>query len=283
MAEAWLAVDPLSTSILGGMLTGVLTGARKEPAGTRWIVVLNDGNVVGAAMHTPPYHPFLPRLPAGAAAAVVSALLASGQEFTGVTGEAGSVTEFADSWAAQTGGTSSVAVSMRMYRLGLLAPPVGIPGHANRATLSDIDLLADWLARFHAEATPHSPAEDPTTTAARRVATDQLWLWKRDDRPVSLAIGTPPVAGVATIAPVYTPAEHRRHGYGAAVTAQATWACLDSGARDVVLYTDLANPTSNSIYQQIGYRPDHDAQERQLHPRSSGSEPGFSAMHNARG
>lgn len=127
-------------------------------------------------------------------------------------------------------------------------------------------MVSDWFGRFHAEAIPHSPAEDSTITAARRIATDQLWLWERDGRPVSLAVGTVPVAGVATIAPVYTPPEHRRRGYGAAVTAQATRACLDAGARHVVLYTDLANPTSNSIYQQIGYLPDHDAQERQLHP-----------------
>ena len=266
IAESRLSSDPFSTSILAGMLNGILTGTRGQPAGTRWIVVLDDGNVVGVAMHTPPYHPFLPRLPAGAAAAVASVLLATGQELTGVTGEAASVTAFADSWAARTGGSSSVAMSMRMYRLGTLTPPVGIPGCPRRIELSDIELVADWFGRFHAEANPHSPAEDPTITAARRIATDQLWVWERDHRPVSLAVGTVPVAGVARIAPVYTPPEHRGCGYGAAVTAQATRACLDAGARQVVLYTDLANPTSNSIYQQIGYLPDYEAQERQLHP-----------------
>jgi predicted GNAT family acetyltransferase len=266
IAESWLSSDPFSTSILAGMLTGILSGARDQPAGTRWIVVLDDADVVGVAMHTPPYHPFLPRLPAAAAAAVASVLLATGQEFTGVTGEAAAVTAFADSWAARTGGTSSVAMSMRMYRLGMLTPPVGIPGHPRRVELSDIELVADWFDRFHTEANPHSPAEDATIAATRRIATDQMWVWERDERPVSLAVGTTPVAGVATIAPVYTPPEHRRCGYGAAVTSQATRACIDAGARHVILYTDLANPTSNSIYQQIGYLPDHEAQERQLHP-----------------
>ena len=46
------------------------------------------------------------------------------------------------------------------------------------------------------------------------------------------------------------------------VTAKATAAGLSAGAQRVVLYMDLANPTSNSIYQSIGYVPDHDAEER---------------------
>jgi hypothetical protein len=41
-----------------------------------------------------------------------------------------------------------------------------------------------------------------------------------------------------------------------------TQAALDAGAVQVVLYADLANPTSNAIYQNIGYLPDHDAEER---------------------
>jgi predicted GNAT family acetyltransferase len=73
---------------------------------------------------------------------------------------------------------------------------------------------------------------------------------------------TRPAAGLARVGPVYTPLEHRRHGYGAAVAAHATQAALDAGAAQVVLYADLANPTSNAIYQRIGYLPDHDAEER---------------------
>src|SRR5262249_725551 len=62
-------------------------------------------------------------------------------------------------------------------------------------------------------------------------------------------------AGMARIVMVYTPAEFRGHGYAAAVTATATRAALDLGAADVVLFTDLDYPTSNGVYQRIGYRP----------------------------
>jgi predicted GNAT family acetyltransferase len=67
-------------------------------------------------------------------------------------------------------------------------------------------------------------------------------------------------AGVARLGPVYTPIEHRRRGFGAAVTFACTRDALENGADQVVLFTDLANPTSNAIYQQIGYRPIRDSQ-----------------------
>jgi predicted GNAT family acetyltransferase len=69
---------------------------------------------------------------------------------------------------------------------------------------------------------------------------------------------TPGVAGAARVQAVYTPAGHRRRGYGAAVTAAATERALAAGAEHVVLFTDLANPTSNGVYRRIGYRPVED-------------------------
>jgi predicted GNAT family acetyltransferase len=80
-------------------------------------------------------------------------------------------------------------------------------------------------------------------------------LWLHDRRPVSMAMVRPTVAGVARIGPVYTPDADRGHGYGSAVTAAAARTALATGARDVVLFTDLANPVSNSIYRRIGFRP----------------------------
>ncbi len=90
----------------------------------------------------------------------------------------------------------------------------------------------------------------------------QVHLWLDEDAFVSLAAVSAPAAGVARVGPVYTPPRHRGQAYGAAVTATATAAALSAGAEHVVLYTDLGNPTSNSIYQSIGYRADHDAEER---------------------
>jgi predicted GNAT family acetyltransferase len=67
-----------------------------------------------------------------------------------------------------------------------------------------------------------------------------------------------PAAGMSRIGPVWTPPEHRGHGYGSAATAAASRWALDADAAHVVLFTDLANPISNSIYPKIGYQPVHD-------------------------
>ncbi|WP_084609017.1 GNAT family N-acetyltransferase [Thermocrispum agreste] len=86
-------------------------------------------------------------------------------------------------------------------------------------------------------------------------------LWHDDGVVRSMARASAQLHGMSRVGMVYTPPEHRRRGYGAAVTAAVSQWALDQGARDVVLFTDLDNPTSNSIYQKIGYRPVYDAVE----------------------
>jgi predicted GNAT family acetyltransferase len=101
---------------------------------------------------------------------------------------------------------------------------------------------------------------DPDLAARGRLASGDLWFWLDDEQPVALAGRSRPAAGVARVGPVYTPPASRGRGYGSAVTAAATQSAVGDGAEQVVLYTDLSNPTSNAIYQQIGYVEDHDAQ-----------------------
>jgi predicted GNAT family acetyltransferase len=116
----------------------------------------------------------------------------------------------------------------------------------------------DWLAAFHHEAEPSS-ASPPREMYRQRVEFGLLWLWQDEQgSPVSMAARNVTVAGVSRIGPVYTPPDCRRHGYGAAATAACTQDALDHGASQVVLFTDQANPTSNGVYQRIGFRPRDD-------------------------
>ena len=71
--------------------------------------------------------------------------------------------------------------------------------------------------------------------------------------PVSMAASTSVVGGMVRVDPVYTPAHLRGRGYAGAVTVEASRAALTAGATDVVLFTDPDNPTSNALYQRIGY------------------------------
>jgi predicted GNAT family acetyltransferase len=214
-----------------------------------------DGAVAAALLQTPPYPILLTVLPPGAAAALAAELTARGHHPPGVTAAPGPAAEFAAAWTECTGQASRVAMQMRLYQLGELLPPDPLPpGQARTAVDADRDLLLAWFDAFHDEASPPGPRESQREVD-NRLRFGGLVIWENAGAPVSLAGRTRPAGGLSRVGPVYTPPELRGHGFGAAVTAAVTQAALDEGAGGVVLFTDLANPTSNTLYQRLGYRP----------------------------
>jgi predicted GNAT family acetyltransferase len=263
-ADGFLRSDPLSANVVAVVASRIAAGSQPSSDNDLWATVEDgDGRVLGVAMQTPPHALFVSRMPVEAAAVLAGVLADAGRALPGVNGAVSATAPFADAWAARTGQASTVVTAMRMYRLGTLVRPSGVPGRAAVAAApADIALVAGWLGAFHDEVQPHAPVEDWRASAERRVAAREVHLWHTGGGPVALAAVSAPVAGMARVGPVYTPPGQRRRGYGTAVTAEATAAAMAGGAENVALYTDLANPTSNSIYQAIGYRPDHDAEER---------------------
>lgn len=216
----------------------------------------DGGMVTGAISMTPPYGVLLAELPPGSEDELVAGLRARAVEVPDAMGTVDAAGRFAASWTAGTELATELAMRQRAYTLEALRPPTPPPaGQARVAAAADLDVVMDWVARFHAEAEASSAAPQPEMYQ-RRIELGLLWLWLDEQaNPVSMACRNVTVAGVSRIGPVYTPPSCRRHGYGAAVTAACTQDALDRGARQVVLFTDVANPTSNSIYQQLGYRP----------------------------
>jgi predicted GNAT family acetyltransferase len=245
-----LTADPVRNTVA---LTS-LDRIRRSPATEQPPILITfheNGEVVGSLVRTPPW-PFqaadLP-LPAVELAATVAAKI--DPDAPGVTGPR----ERSEAFATATGKDYTESLSTRQYRLDTLTPPQ-VEGASRMATEDDVDLLAAWRKAFLSEAVPEAPAA-PTTEAMRtslRLGQGHA-LWVIDGIPVAWAVASRPQAGMTRIGPVYTPPEHRRHGYGAAVSAVATRWALDQGATDVLLFADLTNPTSNSIYQRIGYEP----------------------------
>ena len=119
--------------------------------------------------------------------------------------------------------------------------------------MSDTDLIVEWTRAFQAaigEAQGHDA--DMAVAVARRVVLGQFWLWD-DGGPVSMAALSEPTAGVARVQAVYTPEGRRGHGYASGCVAALSARALGDNHR-CILYTDLANATSNAIYRSIGYR-----------------------------
>jgi predicted GNAT family acetyltransferase len=210
-----------------------------------------------ALLWTPPHPAHLTRL-AGSSAGELAVVLAPAHaaRLTEVLGAEDDATAFASAWSALTGATSRVRQRQRLYRLGTLTPPDPVPeGTARVATLADEGVAFAWEEAFGAETGQHGR----TGTAAReRLRRGGLVLWEVDGSPAAMAAVTPAKAGVARVGMVYTPPELRARGYGGAVTVAATRLALERDADKVVLFTDLANPTSNALYQRLGYRPVED-------------------------
>lgn len=222
-----------------------------------FLTVWDGGALAGAALQTPPFPLLCGGLPESAVSHVVAVLAQSRPDLSAVRGPRAIAASFAGAWCKRTGALSSVGFVERQYRLDVLCPPMTVEGEPRPVNDDDIDILVDWLARFRAEALPDAPG--PATTAqsiqAAKKAGGEFLLWVLNGEPVSLAAVGSPAEGVSGIGPVYTPIDKRGHGFGLAVTAAAADWAYAAGAKDVVLFADLANPVSNTIYQRIGFRP----------------------------
>ncbi|MFE0174246.1 GNAT family N-acetyltransferase [Streptomyces sp. NPDC059002] len=218
-----------------------------------------DGTVRGALVRTPPHRLSLSPLDPEAVDALARRLADVSPDLPGVATESATAEAFARAWEKHTGATAAPSMSQRLYRLGTLTPPEPAPpGGPRVATAADRELLVRWHREF-GEAIGERAAMDSGAWADSRIAYGGATFWETPDgTPVAMAGVTRRTAGQVRVAPVYTPADLRGRGYGGAVTVAVTRAALDAGAAEVLLFTDLDNPTSNVLYQRIGYRPVRD-------------------------
>ncbi|MFF9588569.1 GNAT family N-acetyltransferase [Streptomyces sp. NPDC014646] len=209
-----------------------------------------DGRVAGTLVQTPPRPPVLALVAPEAVGPLAAALSRTGT----VPAEVNADRATAEALAAALWAGHRVVQEQRLYRLGTLTPPVPAPpGRARAATGADRELLVRWHHAF-GEGTGQSAAH-AERLVDERTASGRLTLWEDGGVPVSMAGVSPRIAGMVRVNAIYTPPERRRRGYAAAVVAEASRAARKAGAAEVLLFTDLANPTSNGVYRRIGYRP----------------------------
>ena len=255
-----LRADPLRHTIELTVLDGMCRAA--DP----FAVLLTGhdaGRVVAAAMRSPERPTLVSAVPPTYAPAVEAALAETDPEMPGVNGPTAEAEAMAAAYTARSGRSAMIRTRMRLYALGELVPPVGVPGAPRLAGEDDLDLVAAWSQAF-AEELEHF---GPPPASAREFAARSLrtgaghMLWEVDGEPVAYAKASRVIAGMSRVAPVYTPPKQRGHGYAAAVTAAVSRWALEADAERVLLFTDLDNPTTNRLYPRVGYRPVHDAVE----------------------
>lgn len=217
------------------------------------------GAVAGAFMHTPPFPVVLTAVDPEAATELAAVTMAA-RPVAGVNAYPEVAEAFADGWrGGNRGGRADVFRRQRLYRLAELVWPDPAPeGAARLGREGDAALTADWFAAFADEVNDMGKDEDQSVVAREKISHGWVTVWAAGGEPVAIACNTMPVHGMVRIGPVYTPPERRGRGYASAATAALSQRLLGAGAEEVLLYTDLANPVSNSIYQRIGYRPVED-------------------------
>jgi GNAT superfamily N-acetyltransferase len=230
-----------------------------------WVV--RDGEEpVAAAVRTEPFNLVLGDPSSDAAIdPLLEAVLVDDPEVPGIVGNVPFVEPAAERLATASGRSAERILSQGVYGLTAVRDVARAPGGARAATTEDRAQILAWLRAFAAEAIPDP--EEAFERLERNLESrfggesGGFWLWEDRGEPVSLSGFSGPTPTGIRIGPVYTPPEHRKHGYATTLVADLSAWLLEQGHRACFLYTDLANPTSNRIYVEIGCERVCDAME----------------------
>ena len=256
-AETWLLGAEERYGLLLGVASQVLAAAHPYRQPIYWATVeedTRDGDlgVVGCVFRTPPHQVGVTELPDAVIEPLVASLRESYLSLSGVGGPERTASALASAWTARFGGRWLVAQRQRLHSLSAVRfPSKPAPGMLRPALPPDAPVARAWMAGFIRETGARYIGTD---TAARLIEERRLHLWV-DGEPrcmVGAVRDTPNTTGVAA---VYTPPPFRNRGYASVAVATLSRQLLDAGRRSCFLYTDLANPVSNSVYRRIGYEP----------------------------
>ena len=231
--------------------------------------ILEQGSVVGVVVMTPPKRIILSRIDTDIQAAIVSLLRhlrGIDVQIPGVVGPAAAAQTFADCWVEEMPGVSvKLSKRMRVFEARSVANLPISPGKLRFARLDDHALMARWIVGLSEAIGELVSLDDAKSRAEKLIKDQQLYVWDNEG-PVSIAGVSRPMRNGTTIGAVYTPPEHRGKGYATSCVLLLTKKLLSDGYSFCSLYTDLSNPTSNSIYIKIGYIPIGDALELDFSP-----------------
>ena len=263
-AGPWLLQSEAEHNLLLGIIEQ-LKQSRSFGAGQPYLATVEEGNhVVGCAFRTPPYKFGLTRMPHGAIADLVNDVADVFDDLPAVLGPAAQARAFAEAWAISKNKSTRLGMRQRIYELQSVVPPVPAPlGELRLANRRDVDLIVTWLNEFSEETKVGTV--NVQSFAENHINNKTVFLWELDGVPRTSSLYSGKTPNGVRIGFVYTPPEHRKRGFASACVAAVSQRALDSGNDFCCLYTDLSNPTSNDIYQRIGYTPVCDVVDYELY------------------
>jgi uncharacterized protein len=246
-AGDFLASQPVLHNLILSLLRARLT----QPEPGRYWMAMDRDKARGVILQSPLTFPAtLTPMESHVVAAMVDAIAEAGVPLPGVNGDAATAASFSGRWTERCKLAATPFQGNRLYELLEVGERPDVEGQLRQAVPSDRSLMIHWTRAFQTEI--GEPANDTELRVERGLAAGQLWLWD-DSETVSMAVSREPIEGVVRLSGVYTPPDKRKRGYAAACVHALSKNLRDAAYR-CILYTDLGNPTSNSIYGRIGYR-----------------------------
>jgi len=250
-------INSLPLGILNALVTKPADHGFKERPFMAYIGEEHDPKLV--LLMTPPNHLVLSGLDRNIEKLISIALdyiIQNRIEFPSVIGISSIVNPFVEGCKERTGKNVKIDMSQRIYKLEKVdAIPIS-SGFLRVASKRDMNIVSDWITQFAREAIHEDKDETFGRERAHRgIRNQSLFVWEDSGKIVSMVSKTKPTENGITVSLVYTPQELRGKGYASSAVAALSQQLLDEGYKYCCLYTDLTNPTSNSIYQKIGYRP----------------------------
>jgi len=258
-AEPWL----LRSEAEHNLILSLSYEVAREGADGYFATVELDGGVQGCVFRAPPHQVLLTEMPPAGPSAVARAVAGAYEEIPGVLGPPTLAEAFARAWSELRGVSYRPGADQRLYRLDRVTP-LPADGRMRPARLDEVGLAVEWAEAFSRDVHQRfGPGEE---RLGGWIADGYVFIWEDGGTPVSMALAHGRTPAGVRVGYVYTPPERRRRGYAGALVATLSQHMLDHGYDFCVLYADLSNPTTNALYQRMGYRPLTDVRDYHFHP-----------------
>lgn len=174
-------------------------------------------------------------------------------DIPGLIGNKKTVQRLAEEIAVLENKKTNVVMEQGVYALQQVKKKWTEDGAFREIGSDELPLIEQWIYQFCEDVRLPTTKEEAKQTAHTLITNRRLFGLDVDGKLVSVAAKTRPTTNNITVNFVYTPKEARKKGYASSCVAALSQRMLDEGYKTTTLYTDLANPTSNKIYQEIGY------------------------------
>jgi len=251
-AGPWLEQEEVKNNLILGIAANIAQKPLEQRQEHYFWLVKQDGEIAGAAFWTPPFKLTLTAMPPDVLTLFARKVKKTFPLIPGVQGPPEILPGFIRAWN-QAGMQAVLDFSLRIYSLERVLPVPPVAGKMRPAESRDFDHLMQWF-KLMREEIKESEKINERELVEGYLREKRLFIWEQG-QACAMAGYAGATGRLARINMVYTPRSLRKRGFASNLVASLSQQLLESGKKYSVLYADLLNPTSNHIYQKMGYLP----------------------------